>query len=872
MINEAPMSGNMDTLFVRAGRPLRIHFDDTRITAVAIRQLSWRVEQGGGAIVEQPSSADVLVVDPAAPWVFHDFLRIKQPDLRPNVVLAFWISLCLTTRSLIWVKHPYWQQIVVPSERSSHSEIPQGVTAYSSFLAGFTYAKIAPFPSNKIAPRSSIPLERDSSVISNIDNSDLEVSRSLEPGASTDEELLEIVRKPKQAASHEAIPRPGSPSAVASPERPAEVREDEAEVSDILPAAEVSLPPNDVDMSPPEPVQRLAKEPIAENLVPPGDSTPKELAERQPQAIQGPSGTRRRTSPRHSPSQNEQDISVGPADISPASATVAVEPDVELESDSVGPAIGTGPSATPRYTVAKSASPAASEAVTATEEAHAPSNLDSTPPPASEEPRSTPLESSPQVANILTNESLIGTNADLDTHKAPSPRAPSDSDISSATRSESAATSKSPSALNGQPRARDQSPTEAGASSEAVEPTGSTVPPMEISSPVEPTKPLPSTSTNTSAVVPKASKPPFKQSSVSTSSTGLKYVPDPSTGAQSSRPSPSNATKIKIRPKMRPVPQADGNDSVASTSSPRTSLPHLKSKLNIQSGGNGIRVRPRPSVASATGGARVIKKNATPTSAAPAGSPASTISSVTNTTTSLPASASVTPASTITADTPKPAPGSSLSRPKKLIIRSPTISTTSLSRPSASVSPVQSRHPAPASTSRARPSSSETHPLFSPPTPPTPTPEQLASLAAKRPAWTKEEDQYIIDYMNWVFAQDPFASTSEIMRQIAANCQYRPAGNWQNRFKSKEDSIYMNEVPILFERLTNKTSGVSRGRNSSKTLEILSGTRTRNRRTVDYVDSSDDENGGSSNDEDGPPRKRTRRSTAGGRRKSDRLG
>jgi hypothetical protein len=53
--------------------------------------------------------------------------------------------------------------------------------------------------------------------------------------------------------------------------------------------------------------------------------------------------------------------------------------------------------------------------------------------------------------------------------------------------------------------------------------------------------------------------------------------------------------------------------------------------------------------------------------------------------------------------------------------------------------------------------------------PPTPTPEQLAALDAKRPAWTKEEDQYIIDYMNWVFARDPLASTTEIMRKIAAN-------------------------------------------------------------------------------------------------------
>jgi hypothetical protein len=42
----------------------------------------------------------------------------------------------------------------------------------------------------------------------------------------------------------------------------------------------------------------------------------------------------------------------------------------------------------------------------------------------------------------------------------------------------------------------------------------------------------------------------------------------------------------------------------------------------------------------------------------------------------------------------------------------------------------------------------------------------------------------------------------------------------------------MNEVPVLFDRLTNKTSGASSSRSGNKTLEILSGTRTRNRRAV----------------------------------------
>ncbi|KDN45785.1 hypothetical protein RSAG8_04618, partial [Rhizoctonia solani AG-8 WAC10335] len=276
------MSRNTDNLFVRAGRPLRLHFDDSRITAAAIRQLSWRVEQGGGAIVEQPSAADVLVVDPAAPWVFHDFLRTKRPELRPSVVLAFWIPLCLTTRSLIWVNHPYWQQVVIPSERPPHSEIPQGITAYSSFLAGISYTKNTLSSSTKTVPRSLAALDRDSSVISNLDNSDLEVSLSLEPGASSDDEPLEISRKPRETMSRKTMPKS------------AEVQKDEAEASNILPVSEVPLPLDDIDMSPPsplpEPVQQPQEESVAENVVPLSLSASTGSAEKQPSTVPDPSG------------------------------------------------------------------------------------------------------------------------------------------------------------------------------------------------------------------------------------------------------------------------------------------------------------------------------------------------------------------------------------------------------------------------------------------------------------------------------------------------------------------------------------------------------------------------------------------------------
>ncbi|KAL5638081.1 hypothetical protein ACGC1H_002362 [Rhizoctonia solani] len=747
------MNKNMDNMFVRTGRPLRLHFDDSRITAAAIRQLSWRVEQGGGVIVGQPSVADVLVVDPAAPWVFHDFLRTKRPGLRPSVVLAFWIPLCLTTRSLIWINHSYWQQVVIPSERPPRSEIPQGITAYSSFLAGISYSKNTLSYTTKTASRSSAALDRDSSVISNLDNSDLEVSRSLEPGASSDDEPLEIPRKRKESKSSGAMPRPHSPLTSAPPQRPAEMQKDEDEVEGILPASEVSLPLHDVDMSSssllPEPAQKPQGETVVENVAPPNRSASVVSVEKQPSAVPSSSGSQRHRTPRHSSPQNDQDLP-SHAEPSPASATAAVEPTISSSSNTLATA-ETELSTASQHAATESAPSAASETVTRTKEAYVPPTLDSTPSPIQEEPNSTPLDSSPKIPNIITHEPLTGTTAISDKLRSPSPPSPSISIVSSAARSEPVIVPEPSNGSKKSQMTQGEASMETNVTRKPAEFTGSAVTPTETMSP-GPIKSQAPTSTappNTPAVAP--------ETSASASSTGPKRALDTPLGSHSSRPSPSNASKVRVRPRMRPPP--DGNDSIASGSARRTSLPQPTSKLKILSGANGGVAKPRPSaVAAMTGGAPLIKPDHSLAhgTAAPGDSPASTMSSsVTHNTTSLPASVNTTPATTVAADTPNPAPGSSLSRPKQLIVRSPT------------VSPIQSRHPARSSASY--PSSPEVVPLFSPPAPPTPTPEQLTSLAAKRPAWTKEEDQYIIDYMNWVFAQDPFASTSEIMKEIASH-------------------------------------------------------------------------------------------------------
>ncbi|KAG8715151.1 hypothetical protein FRC08_010937 [Ceratobasidium sp. 394] len=59
-----------------------------------------------------------------------------------------------------------------------------------------------------------------------------------------------------------------------------------------------------------------------------------------------------------------------------------------------------------------------------------------------------------------------------------------------------------------------------------------------------------------------------------------------------------------------------------------------------------------------------------------------------------------------------------------------------------------------------------------PPSPP--LPEILPETAKPIEQWEKD-DQYIIDYMNWTFKQDPQASTTEIMLEIARRVSYNLA-------------------------------------------------------------------------------------------------
>ncbi|CEL63347.1 hypothetical protein RSOLAG1IB_05391 [Rhizoctonia solani AG-1 IB] len=254
---------------------------------------------------------------------------------------------------------------------------------------------------------------------------------------------------------------------------------------------------------------------------------------------------------------------------------------------------------------------------------------------------------------------------------------------------------------------------------------------------------------------------------------------------------------------MRPVPD-EGNDSIASGSSPRTRP--RRTKLSIRLTPNKTGAKPRPSlVASATGGTPRIKSSR---NSGLALSPESSTSS-------LLGSSNATP-TTVVADTPNTVPGPTLSRPKTLLVRSPTVSTTVPTRwRPPSVSPARSEDfTTPSASGSSSSSCSDVAESNPPPVPPTPTPEQLAALDAKRPAWTKEEDQYIIDYMNWVFARDPLASTTEIMRKIAANVpESNPDGSTSGIMWGVEAELRREERDAQFAFLRARGSGQAGRRN-----------------------------------------------------------
>ncbi|KAB5588602.1 hypothetical protein CTheo_7953 [Ceratobasidium theobromae] len=886
----------MSGIFVRGGRPIRVHFDTSHLLAIAARQLGRNVERAGGVLVSHPSNSDVLVVDPAAPWVFHDFIKTKRPELRPSVVLAFWIPLCLVTRSLVWIGSSHWPNVSVPFERPPYPETPQGVLAYGSFLAGRTYSQIAPFPEPKRSPRVPHETEHDITLTSNIANSDREVSQALEPGSESEDEPVQHPRTREGISDRmgpdSSLLRQASPTTAFKPPDKSHDAE-KVEVSNATPLDDTQIPSEDVEMLPSAPSPVPDPPPPAEldvalasrhsSLVDPA------LNQVSP-ALESSSTTHNEGSTPVPPQQTTASPQPGspptPAivelvsfdlnlarSVSPISLANASQHAVDATTPTVSDTLA------PTQEPATGGEPSVAEGVTS-----AVVKPLVVPPVAS---KATELPASE--IKISTNTNI---NSPLTRSDANAPDAPFTSITSNIGHTSTTSVNQA-SAPASAPKLPSPKP--------AVQPPPSTSDVQPVSTLSVPK--TPAASKSPSPVVPTGLKYRLESTPATLTPVTSSKGPAATDGSSEAPTTSASPSTIRIRPKPRPVPTPDGAESAATaepSSSPssslqlRPSIAHVKSKLNIIES-NGEAKVPKLRLGTATvknhpsAGrvGQIVKRLEDTHRPVVVGSPdlgqGAVQSSQSTTSLSRPSTVSHSPASTgsstvtATAITPtnlKKRPsllGSTISAPKRLVIRSPTASTVAVPIRSAAQSPKKSplrdKFSENSTDSAASATSTSVPP---PPTPPTPTPEQLA--APKRP-WTKEEDQYIIDYMNWVFAQDPLASTSEIMKEIAAKCPYRNVGSWQNRFKTKEDSIYMHGVPVLFERLTNRTSHGGRARGNPKTtLEILSGTRTRSRRTVDYAGSSSEEEGDDSEEEYGHSRKRARHegTSSSQRRRSDR--
>ncbi|KAG8735762.1 hypothetical protein FRC10_010170 [Ceratobasidium sp. 414] len=116
-------------------------------------------------------------------------------------------------------------------------------------------------------------------------------------------------------------------------------------------------------------------------------------------------------------------------------------------------------------------------------------------------------------------------------------------------------------------------------------------------------------------------------------------------------------------------------------------------------------------------------------------------------------------------------------------------------------------------------SSSSTFSSLSSSQPPSPPlPEVLPEPSKSGQQWEKD-DQYIIDYMNWTFEQDPRASTTEIMLEIARRLPHHSVEAWQRRFTSHEGSKFIHHVPVLNKRFHKRTSSIgSKGKSKSQAV------------------------------------------------------
>ncbi|QRV82250.1 hypothetical protein RhiJN_10265 [Ceratobasidium sp. AG-Ba] len=94
-------------------------------------------------------------------------------------------------------------------------------------------------------------------------------------------------------------------------------------------------------------------------------------------------------------------------------------------------------------------------------------------------------------------------------------------------------------------------------------------------------------------------------------------------------------------------------------------------------------------------------------------------------------------------------------------------------------------------------------------TPPPALPEILPETSTSgRRQWLRD-DEYIINFMNWVFKQDPKASAAEIILDISKRLPHHSNDSWRRRFATYEGEKFIHRIPVLNELYHKKISSVN---------------------------------------------------------------
>ncbi|KAG9119391.1 hypothetical protein FRC07_005599 [Ceratobasidium sp. 392] len=809
--------------------------------------------QYGGLASNDAANSDILLVDPTAPHAFDEFLRTRPVEQRPPVVLAYWVPLCILAKQVVWYEHPHWSCICIPYERLPYPSVPVGVLAYGSFLAGRVSARLVP----PVELLGQTPELMAKAIVAS-------------SGYVAQESGSQLPLDPPSNDAMPATSVPALPSTVPAVATPAAAAALVTDRHSSMATSALSSEPND-SFEAPAPVGPLLS-PV--NTKRAGSGL--KIATIGNSKWNGPLDRRYRVPKSHRVLQKTSSSSSQSGLAGGTSHPKPVAPDVQ-------PQTGTALSGSENATAPSAVTEAASRGTNGISNGKLP-------------PTPTSIENGTSRSNGMATREKEAENTIIVTEPTSNDALPP---IQPATSTNGARTSSAP---------QDNTIALSAPSVDTTRDLALTFLPAPalFSSKAPPVATL--GNSRTGAQVPHATKrfvlKPLSKSSMPRSSGG----PETST---------TNHTNGKAKDKVinPPAPTQSTQSTIASTlkSTPAISNGHNFSSSS-QSESTSELNRPRFNLVRFASGSPDRPSNGNGAShARPNGSLKPQSLNGTSSSSSL----SLVPLATNPNQPPPPALPEILPeyrgsdkdqwlkdeaymvaymnwrykqdpslKPidiiKEIAIQAGHCSLLPRRNPDAwrrrfnshesdvfahQVFELKKRfHNKTSSVNPKTANKPQTinqpvpEPITQPPIAPSPPSRPLPPITPPElegtKIWTDEEDQFLVDYMNWCFDEDPTAATDDILREIASQIPRHSYQAWSTRFLSRETMVYSLQVPELFRRMTNRTSRVNPSGprmddpNPTPAASSIEGAQKRKRKYVSYKDPSDEDKPGSNSDSD----------------------